>query len=90
MNLKKTLLALSASAMIVAPVAAQAGTAASASVGKIANMSGVGMRHSTSVAKKQNVGAGVAVLGVLAIAAGGYGIYEATKKNNDEPASLGS
>ncbi|PNU02615.1 hypothetical protein [Novosphingobium guangzhouense] len=49
---KNVLTALTAAAMVVAPVAANAGTTAGASAGKISNLSGLGERASTRVAAK--------------------------------------
>lgn len=79
MRLKNALLSLTAAATFAAPVAAQAGTTASASTGKIASLSGVGERKSASVKPKQNIDSAIAVLAVVGAAAGGYGIYEAVK-----------
>lgn len=86
MKLKNTLLALSAGAMLVAPVAAQAGTKASASTGKIATLSGAGARQSTDVKKKQKAEPGLIVVGALAVGAAGYGLYTAV----DDDTSNGS
>ncbi|WP_159983736.1 MULTISPECIES: hypothetical protein [unclassified Novosphingobium] len=69
MKFKNVLLSLTASAMLVAPVAAQAGTAASASVGKIANVSGLGQRASTGVKAKQKAEGGTLLLAGLGAAA---------------------
>ncbi|MEE4453943.1 hypothetical protein [Novosphingobium resinovorum] len=86
MKLKQTLLTLSAAAMIAAPVAAQAGTTAAASVGKISNLSGVGERRSTDVKAKQKADGTLVVVGLLAAGAAGFGIYKAV----DDDKSNGS
>lgn len=82
MKLKSALIALGASALVVAPVAAQAGTAASASVGKVASLSSVGARQTSSVEKKQKAGSGVWLLAALGAAAAGFGIYKAVDDDN--------
>lgn len=82
MKLKNALLSLTAAAMLAAPVAAQAGTTASASTSKIASLSGVGERKSTSVKAKQKLEGAVLVLAVVGVAAGGYGIYKAVDDDN--------
>ncbi|MBH0114338.1 hypothetical protein I5E68_15440 [Novosphingobium sp. YJ-S2-02] len=86
MKVKNILLSLAAAGALAAPVAAQAGTTASASTGKIANLSGVGERQSTAVKGKQKAEAGVIVLGVVAAAAVGYGIYEAVDDDKSDGA----
>lgn len=87
MKLKNALLSLTAAALVAAPVAAQAGTTASASTGKISSLAGIGERKSAAVKPKQKLGAAVAVLAVLGAAAGGYGVYKAI---DDDNASNGS
>jgi hypothetical protein len=77
MKLKNALLSMTATAMLAAPVAAQAGTTASASTGKIASLSSIGERKSTSVKAKQNVDSSIVILGLLGAGAGAYGIYKA-------------
>jgi hypothetical protein len=81
MKLKNAMLSLTAAAMLVAPVAAQAGTSASASTGKIASLSGIGERKSAPVKAKQKLEGGILVLAVVGAAAGGYGIYKAVDDN---------
>jgi hypothetical protein len=85
MKLPNSLLSLTAAVILIAPIAAQAGTAASASTGKIASLSGVGMRKSASVKSKQNflpaVGTPILVLGGAGIAAGGYFAVDAITNN---------
>jgi hypothetical protein len=81
MKHKNILLSLTAAAMIVVPVTAQAGTTASAATGKISTLSGVGQRKSATVAPKQKlegallalvlVGGAGAAAGVAAVASGG-------------------
>ncbi|EJU15066.1 hypothetical protein LH128_00742 [Sphingomonas sp. LH128] len=80
--IKKTLLSLSVAAMVAAPVAAQAGTTASASVGKISNLSGVGARQSSVVKKKNNAESGTIILAALGVAAVGAGIYVIADDDN--------
>lgn len=84
MKLKNILLSLTATAMIAAPVAAQAGTTASASTGKIASLSGIGARKSAAVKPKQKLEGAVLVLAVIGAAAGGYGVYKAVDDGNDD------
>lgn len=86
MKLKHTLLALTGAAVLAAPVAAQAGTTAAASVGKITSVSGVGERRSASVKAKQKADGTVVVVGLLAAAAAGYGTYEAVKDDKSDGA----
>lgn len=86
MKLKNALLSLTAAAIFVAPISAQAGTTASASTGKIASLSGIGERKSASVKPKQKLEGAVLVLAVVGAAAGGYGIYKAV----DDDKSSGS
>lgn len=75
--INKAMLSFTAAAMLAAPVAAQAGTtAASATTGKIASLSGIGERKSAGVKSKQNLFAGVAapvlILGGVGVAAVTY------------------
>lgn len=86
MKLKQTMLALGAAAVLAAPVAAQAGTTAAASVGKISSLSGVGERRSAAVKAKNKADGGVVVLGLLAAGAAGFGVYKAV----DDDKSNGS
>ncbi|EZP66688.1 hypothetical protein BV97_05744 [Novosphingobium resinovorum] len=72
MKLNKVLAAVAAAGFLVSPIAAQAGTSASA--GKISNLSGVGARQSTAVQKKNNASAGVGVLALLAAGAAVAGV----------------
>lgn len=81
MKLKNALLSLTAAALLAAPVAAQAGTTAAASTGKIASLSGIGERKSTSVKPKQNIDGAILALALVGAAAGGYGIYKAVDDN---------
>lgn len=60
MKIIKSLISVTAMALIAVPVAAQAGTTASASTGKIASLPGFGERKSARVKPKQNLFAGVA------------------------------
>lgn len=69
MKLKNVLISLTAGTLLVAPVAAQAGTKASASTGKIANIAGVGERSSVKVKRKQNIEGGTLLLAGLGAAA---------------------
>ncbi|TYC85098.1 hypothetical protein [Novosphingobium sp. BW1] len=89
MKLKTAILALGAATALVAPMAAQAGTSASASVGKVSSLSGVGVRQSAPVEKKRQAEAGVIVLGVLAGAAAVYGIVELVDDGDDDSVSNG-
>ncbi|MGF7155098.1 hypothetical protein [Novosphingobium gossypii] len=82
--LKKTLLSLSVAALVAAPVAAQAGTAASASVGKISSVNGLGVRKSAAVAKKNKAEGGTIALAVLGVAAAGTGIYLVADGDDDK------
>ncbi|KPH65741.1 hypothetical protein ACLIMP_05680 [Novosphingobium aerophilum] len=71
---------ITAATMVLAPVAAQAGTSASASVVKPV----YGSRTTTSVDKKQKATAGAYVLGALALGAAGFGLYKAIDNGNDK------
>lgn len=84
MKLKNILLSLTATAMIAAPVAAQAGTTASASTGKIASLSGIGARKSAAVTPKKKLEGAVLLLAVAGAAAGGYGIYKAVEEATED------
>jgi len=86
MKFKNALFAVGTAAMLVAPVAAQAGTVASASTGKIANLSGVGERRSAPVKAKNKAEAGVLALAVLGAGAATYGVVRAV----DDDKSNGS
>ncbi|WP_404480174.1 hypothetical protein [Novosphingobium sp. BL-52-GroH] len=79
MKLKNIMLSVAAAGVLAAPVAAQAGTTASAATGKIANVSGLGARQSMAVKGKQKADSAIIVLAVVGAGAAGYGIYEATK-----------
>ncbi|WP_404479676.1 hypothetical protein [Novosphingobium sp. BL-52-GroH] len=81
MKLRNTLLSLTATAMLVAPVAAQAGTTAAASTGKIASLAGMGERKSAGVKARNKADAGVVVLAVAALGAGTYGVVNAVEDN---------
>lgn len=82
MKLKNAVFSLTAAAILAVPVAAQAGTTASASTGKIASLSGVGERKSAAVKPKQKLEGAVVALAVAAVAAGSYGIYKAVDEDN--------
>lgn len=86
MKLKHTLLALAGAAVLAAPVAAQAGTTAAASVGKISSVAGIGERRSVAVKAKQKADGAVVVVGLLAAAAGGYGVYTAVDDDKSDGA----
>ena len=76
MKLKSVFGTMSAIAMLVAPAAAQAGTVAGASVGKVASLSNSGVRQSTSIQKKQKQAAGLSPLLILGgVAATGLAVY---------------
>lgn len=77
MKLKTALVALTALGVFGSPIAAQAGTTASAATGKIANVAGMGVRQSTNVRAKQKADGAIVALAVVGAAAGGYGIYKA-------------
>lgn len=79
MKISNVLSGMAAVALVVAPVAANAGTSAASS---IATAPAYGARASMPVAKKQNMSAGITVLAVVAVAAAGFGIYEAVKDDN--------
>ncbi|WP_159977463.1 MULTISPECIES: hypothetical protein [unclassified Novosphingobium] len=84
MTLKNVLLSVTAAGMLVAPIAAQAGTTASASTGKIASLSGLGERKSVAVKSKQKAEAGtllLAGLGAAAVVVGGVVILDDDKSN---------
>jgi hypothetical protein len=85
MKLREAFAAISVAAMTIAPVAAQAGTAASSSVPSM--NSSMGMRASSGVAKKDKLNGADLVLVFVALGAGGYGIYEATKNDKSDGAS---
>lgn len=82
MKLKNILLSLTATAMIAAPVAAQAGTTASASTGKIASLSGIGARKSAAVVPKQRLEGATLLLAIAGAGLAGYGIYKAVEDDN--------
>lgn len=86
MNLKNIMLSAAAAGMLAAPVAAQAGTTASASTGKISSVSGLGSRQSMAVKGKQKADSAIVVLAVVGAAAAGYGIYEAVKDDKSDGA----
>lgn len=81
MKLKIALMAVTAIGVFTSPIAAQAGTTASAATGKIANVSGMGVRQSTAVRSKQKADGAIVALAVLGVGAAGYGIYEAVDDN---------
>ncbi|AXB80647.1 hypothetical protein [Novosphingobium sp. P6W] len=83
MKLKNALFSLTAAAMLAAPVAAQAGTKASASTGQIASLSGIGQRKSAPVKAKQKADSAIIALAVIGAGAAGYGIYEAVKDKSN-------
>jgi hypothetical protein len=86
MKLTNTLAVMAAVGVLVSPIAAQAGTTASAATGKIANVSGMGARQSTAVNSKQKADGAIIALAVVGAAAAGYGIYKAV----DDDKSNGS
>ncbi|MCJ2181910.1 hypothetical protein MTR62_04220 [Novosphingobium sp. 1949] len=83
MKLKKVLFAMTAGAVLVAPMAAQAGTTASASVGKIASVSGASARQSASIQKKKRVEAVVPILAAVAVVGGGVVVVDALSDDDD-------
>lgn len=82
MKFKNTLLSLAAGALLVAPVAAQAGTTAAASTGKIASLSGVGERKSAGVKAKQKAEASTLLLAGLGAAVVVGGIVVVADEDN--------
>jgi len=84
MKLKSALSALAAAGLVVAPVAAQAGTSAAKSVVSANGLSAIGQRQSTKVSKDENLSGGILIALLLAAGAGGYGIYKAVDKNKDK------
>ncbi len=87
MKLKNAVLSLTAATLLVSPIAAQAGTTASASTGSIATLSGVGQRKSTSVKVKNKAGGEVIIPALLGAAAATAGIVAAA---SDDDKSSGS
>lgn len=84
MKLGKFALATAAISLGVIPVAASAGTAASASLNGVQPVLSDGgslARTSAPAQSAQNLDPTTWVLIFLALIAGGYGIYEATKSN---------
>lgn len=81
MKFKAALLSLSAAAALVAPVAAQAGTTAQASTGKISTLAGLGERKAASVKAKNKADGGTYILGALAIGAATWGVIELADGN---------
>jgi len=77
MKLKNAILALGACSLLGVPAVAQAGTTASASVGKVTMLSGAAARQSVVVTKKKkDEGAGLNIgFGIAAAAAAGAGLY---------------
>ncbi|MGF7153797.1 hypothetical protein [Novosphingobium gossypii] len=87
MKLKNAVLSLTAATLLVSPIAAQAGTTASASTGSIATLSGIGQRKSTSVKVKNKAGGEVIIPALLGAAAATAGIVAAA---SDDDKSSGS
>lgn len=81
MKLKNILAAAAASGLIFAPLAAQAGTAASASMPK-SSVSDVASRRSSSVSEDQRMAPGLLIAVVLAAGAAAYGLSKALDNNN--------
>eukprot|EP01012_Entosiphon_sulcatum_P044458 TRINITY_DN59171_c0_g1_i1.p1 TRINITY_DN59171_c0_g1~~TRINITY_DN59171_c0_g1_i1.p1 ORF type:complete len:100 (-),score=12.19 TRINITY_DN59171_c0_g1_i1:109-381(-) len=77
-----TAVAVAAAGLVVAPVAAQAGTAAAGSVVSANKLTDFGSRSSTTVRSEENLSGGLLVVLLLAIGAGGYGLYKAIDKND--------
>lgn len=82
LKLKNAALSLTAATLLVSPIAAQAGTTASASTGSIASLSGVGQRKSTSVKAKQNASAEVIIPALLGVGAAAAGIAAAASSDD--------
>lgn len=82
MKLKNVMPAVAAAGLLLAPIAAQAGTAASAALPKAGSLSGAGVRHSAPVQAKQKATPGVFVLGALGAGLATWGIVEATKSDS--------
>ncbi|QDK31500.1 hypothetical protein [Sphingomonas sp. IC081] len=82
MKLKNVMPVVAAAGLLFAPIAAQAGTAASAALPKAASLSGAGVRSSAPVQAKQKAAPGVFILGAVALGLAGWGIVEAAKSDN--------
>lgn len=82
MKFSNLLTAVAAAGLVVAPVAAQAGTAAAGSVVSANKLTDFGSRSSTAVRSEENLSGGLLVVLLLAVGAGGYGLYKAIDKDD--------
>ena len=76
MKIRNLLSAVAAAGIVVAPVAAQAGTSAASSTVNAAAISGVSSRESSMVTAEQDIDAGTLLLIILALIAAGWGLKE--------------
>lgn len=82
MKIKSMIAAATAAAMLAAPVAANAGTTAAASLNGVKPvLSSKEVRSSRAVKRENGIGAAGYVIGGLALGAAIFGIVEATKSN---------
>lgn len=79
MKLRNALVGASLAAVALAPLAAEARTAASAAVPSVGSSIASGSRASSSVVKKNGLDGTETVLLVVAAGAAGYGAYELAK-----------
>lgn len=87
MRIKHLALTAVASAMLIAPVAAQAGTSASNSSVKIDTLSMSAARNSAAVKRKNKLVGGAAplfVIGAAGVGAAAWGIRNATHHSNHD------
>lgn len=82
MKIKSMIAAAAAAAMLTAPVAANAGTTAAASLNGVKPvLSSKEVRASRSVKRENGISTAGAVVGVLALGFAGYGLYKAFDDN---------
>lgn len=81
MKLKSALPAIAALGLVVAPVAAQAGTAAGSSVVSARSLSAVGERRSSSVKQAERLTPALWLVVLLGVGAATYGVVKATDDN---------
>lgn len=87
MKIKSVLSAVAVAGLVVAPVAAQAGTAAANSIVSERGLSSVAKRNATKVKANESLSGGLLIAAVLA---GGAAVYGLTQVLDDDDKSDGA
>lgn len=84
MKIKSVLSALTVAGLVIAPVAAQAGTAASNSIVSERGISSFAKRNTTKVKTSESLSGGLLIAVILGAGAAVYGVTQLVDDDNDE------